>query len=41
MKYGSKVAGYQDHGTSRMAARPHRSITLDRCRPRLNQILGK
>ena len=35
-----KVAQYQDHGTRRMLARPHRGPTLDRCRPRLMQILG-
>ena len=41
MHYGSKVASYQDHGTSKMAARPHRSTTLERCRPKLFEILGK
>jgi hypothetical protein len=41
MHYGSSVASYQDHGTSKMAARPHRTITLDKSRPQLFTILGK
>jgi hypothetical protein len=39
--HGSKVAQYLDEGTRRMAARPHRNPTLDRCRPTLLQILAK
>lgn len=38
---GSKVGGYLEDGTRRMAARPHRGPTLDRCRPRMLEILAK